>query len=182
VSDSEEDSDEDTGPNIVEDNGDRLLPKIVQGPWKVARYPKVMHVSAGAYHSLLVTESGDLYACGVGAYGRLGLGHVRPTFTPTPVRPLLSKGVSFAPYVSTEPAHVRTEQFVVVKFHTMSLLDHSAKFSQAMGALEPQPPPPEPPLLDAPAPDEGAPDDDAPDDAAPDDGAPPKPAVIAADE
>ena len=48
---------------------------------------KVVHVAAGAYHSLLVTEAGHVFACGVGMYGRLGLGHVRPTFTPTPVRP-----------------------------------------------------------------------------------------------
>jgi hypothetical protein len=37
----------------VEDNGDRLLPKIVQGPWKVQRYPKVR----GPWVELALVES-----------------------------------------------------------------------------------------------------------------------------
>jgi hypothetical protein len=38
---------------LVEDNGDRLLPKIVQGPWKVQRYPKVR----GPWVELALVES-----------------------------------------------------------------------------------------------------------------------------
>jgi alpha-tubulin suppressor-like RCC1 family protein len=35
---------------------------------------KVAQIAAGWNHSLALTESGDLYACGYGAHGQLGLG------------------------------------------------------------------------------------------------------------
>ena len=46
---------------------------------------KLVDVSAGGQHTLLVAESGDAYACGVGGDGRLGLGSGARQFRPTHV-------------------------------------------------------------------------------------------------
>jgi RCC1-like G exchanging factor-like protein len=35
---------------------------------------KVTQIAAGWNHSLVLTENGDMYACGYGAHGQLGLG------------------------------------------------------------------------------------------------------------
>jgi len=35
---------------------------------------RVIQIAAGWNHSLVLTESGDLWACGYGAHGQLGLG------------------------------------------------------------------------------------------------------------
>jgi len=35
---------------------------------------KVTQIAAGWNHSLILTENGDMYACGYGAHGQLGLG------------------------------------------------------------------------------------------------------------
>ena len=43
----------------------------------------VMQVSAGSFHTGMVTEAGDLLMCGGGQYGRLGLGNEEDRTTPT---------------------------------------------------------------------------------------------------
>lgn len=44
-----------------------------------------LQVSAGAHHSLLLTNSGDLLACGGNTWGQLGLGHTQDQHTPVRV-------------------------------------------------------------------------------------------------
>ena len=45
----------------------------------------VKHISAGQYHSLALTEDGELYSWGLGRYGRLGQGHTDPRGEPQKV-------------------------------------------------------------------------------------------------
>ncbi|KAK3265507.1 hypothetical protein CYMTET_25812, partial [Cymbomonas tetramitiformis] len=71
-----------------EDNGDRVYPKIVNGPWRLRQGSKTAHVAAGGYHTTIVTESGDVFSAGVGRNGRLGLGNLLPAITPQHVRAL----------------------------------------------------------------------------------------------
>lgn len=45
----------------------------------------IASLAAGGWHSMLVSETGDLYACGKGEYGRLGLGSDASSLLPTKV-------------------------------------------------------------------------------------------------
>lgn len=46
----------------------------------------VVKVACGLYHTVIVTASGELHACGKNDYGQLGLGHARSVKVPTLVR------------------------------------------------------------------------------------------------
>ena len=46
----------------------------------------VRGAAAGSMHTLLVSDHGQVYACGQGRYGRLGLGHEKNSFTMTEVK------------------------------------------------------------------------------------------------
>ena len=53
-------------------------------PTRVAGLPApVRQVAAGEKHTAIVTEVGDLFMCGWGEYGRLGLGDEEDRTTPT---------------------------------------------------------------------------------------------------
>ena len=56
---------------------------------------KVKGVYAGAYHSFVLTEHGNVYSFGLNNMGQLGLGSLEPNHTGTPqlVRALEGKGV-----------------------------------------------------------------------------------------
>lgn len=74
--------------------GDRLRPRVVTGPWRLRAGCKVIGVSCGPYHTLAVTESGEVYAFGVGLNGRLGLGDEQARSAPTHIVSLSKRGVS----------------------------------------------------------------------------------------
>jgi alpha-tubulin suppressor-like RCC1 family protein len=50
--------------------------------------PKVKAIAAGGFHSLALTESGEVYAWGWNEYGQLGLGDTEDRLTPTKVEGL----------------------------------------------------------------------------------------------
>lgn len=52
-------------------NGNGSIPTLID----TLLHEVVIGASCGGWHTLLWTESGNLYACGKGEYGRLGLGH-----------------------------------------------------------------------------------------------------------
>lgn len=56
-----------------------MYPKLVE----FFKDVKVKHVGAGLYHSVAVTESGDLYTWGKGLYGVLGNGSNSYALSPT---------------------------------------------------------------------------------------------------
>ena len=39
--------------------------------------PNIRAIAAGCSHSLLLTETGELFGCGFNEYGQLGLGHTQ---------------------------------------------------------------------------------------------------------
>jgi alpha-tubulin suppressor-like RCC1 family protein len=56
------------------DTGDRLVPTLVgAGTFGAPEGGRVVMAACGKAHTLVVTEDGGLWACGRGAYGRLGL-------------------------------------------------------------------------------------------------------------
>jgi alpha-tubulin suppressor-like RCC1 family protein len=55
----------------AEDFGDYHKPKIINSPI----YEKVVQISCGCNHSLLLTKSGDLYGFGHNKYGQIGCGN-----------------------------------------------------------------------------------------------------------
>lgn len=72
--------------------GDRLRAKTVSGPWKLSHQKtRVEHVSAGGYHTMFVTEAGELFSHGVGLNGRLGHGDAEPRVSPTLVKGFTSR-------------------------------------------------------------------------------------------
>lgn len=77
-----------------EGGGDRIKPRVVSGPWRLKAGSRVVGVSCGPYHTLAVTEAGEVYAFGTGLNGRLGLGHEEPKGAPTRIDALSKKGVS----------------------------------------------------------------------------------------
>ena len=60
------------------DTNNRLVPTSVAG-----LPAPVRQVAAGDYHTAIVTDAGDLFMCGVGGSGRLGLGDANDRTTPT---------------------------------------------------------------------------------------------------
>jgi hypothetical protein len=74
--------------------GDRVTPRVVTGPWRLRTGARVIAVSCGPYHTLAVTESGEVYAFGMGMNGRLGTGGTEPQGVPTLVVALSKSGVS----------------------------------------------------------------------------------------
>ena len=52
---------------------------------KVEGIPRIRKVDAGALHMLLVGEEGDVWSCGSGKHGRLGLGNERDTAPPAKI-------------------------------------------------------------------------------------------------
>jgi len=122
---------------IAENNGDRLLPRLVEGPWRAKLYPKVAHVAAGGYHSMFVTEAGQLFTCGVAKYGRLGLGHLFPTYTPTHVTEFVKLKVSMPPLVASEPLNLTTDQVLLKNLSTRTLLSIAADQEMDLAAEDP---------------------------------------------
>mmetsp|Transcript_7839 Transcript_7839/g.10599 ORF Transcript_7839/g.10599 Transcript_7839/m.10599 type:complete len:155 (-) Transcript_7839:139-603(-) len=108
--------------DLCENAGDRILPRVVHGPWRGRRYSKTMHIAGGGYHSCLVTEAGELFTAGVGANGRLGLGHERPSYTPHLVTWLTQHDIYLPPFISTESANMNTEQYELRIKPTMALM------------------------------------------------------------
>jgi alpha-tubulin suppressor-like RCC1 family protein len=54
-------------------------------PTRVAGLAKVKAIAAGSDHSLVLTEAGEVYACGDNQYGQLGLGDRESRLTPVRV-------------------------------------------------------------------------------------------------
>ena len=70
------------------DTDNRWAPKIINVPNSPVR-----QVAAGDYHTGIVTEAGDLFMCGWGMFGQLGLGdHVHDRMLPTLVDRALFDG------------------------------------------------------------------------------------------
>lgn len=74
--------------------GDRVVPRVVTGPWRLRAGSRVIGISCGPYHTLAVTESGEVYAFGVGMNGRLGTGDEEAKGAPTHVIALSKRGVA----------------------------------------------------------------------------------------
>jgi alpha-tubulin suppressor-like RCC1 family protein len=68
------------------DTNNRLVPTLV-GTEEVFGGSKVRTVACSLYHMLVVTEAGELWACGHGAQGRLGLNDEQDRLVPTRVDP-----------------------------------------------------------------------------------------------
>ncbi len=68
------------------DTNNRLVPTLV-GAEEVFGGSKVRTVAGGGFHTLVVTEAGELWACGQGAQGRLGLNDEQDRHVPTRVDP-----------------------------------------------------------------------------------------------
>lgn len=47
--------------------------------------PRIDLVSCGGTHTCFLATNGDVYTCGRGEWGRLGLGDTQPRLTPTRV-------------------------------------------------------------------------------------------------
>lgn len=77
-------------------NGSGSTPTLIE----TLKDEVVIGGACGGWHTLLWTESGNLYACGKGEYGRLGLGHeasrTEPTRVPLPFTSSKIKVVSAA--------------------------------------------------------------------------------------
>ena len=60
-------------------------------------------------HSLVLTQTGEIYAFGNNLYGKLGVGDLNRYFTigvqPREVEPMLVKNVSYAQYISCSNTH-----------------------------------------------------------------------------
>ena len=65
------------------------LPAIVEA----MRGKQVVQVSAGGYHNLVLTESGEVFSWGYGAFGRLGHGDTEDQTLPKLIVPVLAKRV-----------------------------------------------------------------------------------------
>ena len=65
------------------------LPKVVEA----MRGKRVVQVSAGDYHSLVLTESGEVYSFGYGYYGQLGHGDKEKQTLPTLIEAMRGKRV-----------------------------------------------------------------------------------------
>ena len=70
------------------DNEDQHVPKVVEA----LRGKGAVQVSAGSFHSLVLTESGDVFSCGDGDYGKLGHGDEEDQHVPKVVEALRGKG------------------------------------------------------------------------------------------
>ena len=68
------------------DTKDRLVPTLV-GSEEAFGGTKVRTAACGLDHTLVVTEAGELWACGKGAQGRLGLNDEQGRLVPTRVDP-----------------------------------------------------------------------------------------------
>ena len=68
------------------DTSNRLMPTLV-GAEEVFRGAKVRTVASGHEHTLVVTEAGELWACGRGSHGRLGLNDRGDSLVPRRVDP-----------------------------------------------------------------------------------------------
>jgi RCC1 and BTB domain-containing protein len=66
------------GFKLDEDFGDYYRPKIIYAPI----YEKVVQISCGCNHSLLLTKSGDLYGFGHNRYGEIGCGNNKNQWEP----------------------------------------------------------------------------------------------------
>jgi alpha-tubulin suppressor-like RCC1 family protein len=55
---------------------------------------KVKQVSCGAHHTLILTTDGEVLACGVGEYGRLGIGSSEDAYIPTTLVELTEVDIS----------------------------------------------------------------------------------------
>ena len=69
------------------DTNKRLVPTLV-GAEEVFGGSKARTVACGPYHTLVVTEAGELWAYGQGAQGRLGINDEQDRLVPTRVDPL----------------------------------------------------------------------------------------------
>ena len=69
-----------TGALGLGDGLDRLVPTLMQGE---LHYKQVEQVAAGDEHSACVTADGSVYAWGVNAEGRLGVGDTKTRMAPT---------------------------------------------------------------------------------------------------
>eukprot|EP00871_Galdieria_phlegrea_P003686 jgi/Galph1/4318/GphlegSOOS_G2983.1 len=56
---------------------------------------KVVQIAAGAFHWLALTDSGEVYACGLGRHGQTGLGHCEDTYAPRLIEALWGQPVIF---------------------------------------------------------------------------------------
>lgn len=72
---------EDFGMLGTGNGGDGGKPKIIEA----IRDKRVVGVACGGWHTLLWTDEGEMFACGKGEYGRLGLGHEESRTEPTKV-------------------------------------------------------------------------------------------------
>eukprot|EP00923_Selenidium_pygospionis_P011325 GHVN01019598.1.p1 GENE.GHVN01019598.1~~GHVN01019598.1.p1 ORF type:complete len:1678 (-),score=279.07 GHVN01019598.1:366-5399(-) len=87
----------------------------------------VAHCSAGTKHSLACTDTGEAYAWGNGANGRLGLGHARGSLTPTLVEHLLDRNTVFVSAGESHSAFVDTQGLMFTcGAGTYGRLGHSA--------------------------------------------------------
>ena len=71
------------------DQEDQNLPKLIEA----MRGKRVVQVSAGGYHSLVLTESGEVYSFGNGRYGQLGHGDVKNQTLPKLIKAIPNKEV-----------------------------------------------------------------------------------------
>jgi alpha-tubulin suppressor-like RCC1 family protein len=63
-------------------------------PVKITTFPDgtdpIKEISAGLYHTLFLTGTGEVYACGWGRYGQLGTGDDENRLTPVKITLRLS--------------------------------------------------------------------------------------------
>ncbi|KAG5187127.1 putative regulator of chromosome condensation like protein [Tribonema minus] len=72
-------------------SGDVKEPQLVEA---VADVLKAVQVGAGENHTAILTDDGEVWACGAGEYGRLGNGGTSDCATPTPVLGLEDKVIT----------------------------------------------------------------------------------------
>ncbi|XP_068736455.1 probable E3 ubiquitin-protein ligase HERC4 isoform X1 [Montipora capricornis] len=74
----------------VNDDKDRIMPVLI----KSLRSQRVRHVTAGEYHSAVLTEDGGVFTFGWGSYGQLGHNSYNDEFNPRKVFELMGKVVT----------------------------------------------------------------------------------------
>lgn len=74
---------------------------VMQVPQEVQMSDDVEQVAAGHHHTLLLTRSGDVWACGRNSRGQLGLGGKSSSFAATPQRVQALVGKSLSADTST---------------------------------------------------------------------------------
>ena len=88
------------------------------------RFPseQLVDVAAGGWHSIFISESGDLFGCGDNRYGQLGLGHKDTIALPA------RSTVVAPPFPGSGPKDVAFAKAAAGQFHTLLLTQVGSGF------------------------------------------------------